>query len=266
MVSFVISGTETLPGPASSPVTLATSRQLSWSSIPTGPIGTQSRKLYRTLANGSTYYYLATINDNSITTHNDNTPDSALTGQPRPQAGKWHKGLYAEQGYLGTQSTDSFIELRASATGAGLFVVKPDGKVGIGTLTPLAPFHCVGPFLVDGAGGQNTFRGLSSTTDTRVKIDSGAGGTATQSVLALSDQNTNKWDIVKAADNHFLIYDVASSADRFHIAPDGNVGIGGIPSYKLQVFGVNAAIVGGSTTSDTRFLLIVVVEQLLSNP
>jgi hypothetical protein len=49
------------------------------SSIPTSSDAqVTGRKLYRTEANGATYYWLATINDNTTTTFVDNIPDIAL--------------------------------------------------------------------------------------------------------------------------------------------------------------------------------------------
>lgn len=47
--------------------------------IPTGPTGVVVRYLYRTKANGSVFYYLDVLNDNTSTTYTDSTPDSSLT-------------------------------------------------------------------------------------------------------------------------------------------------------------------------------------------
>lgn len=48
------------------------------SSIPTGPTGTVKRRIYRTKVGGSTYYLLATLNDNTTTTYTDTTADTSL--------------------------------------------------------------------------------------------------------------------------------------------------------------------------------------------
>lgn len=59
------------------------SGQIALSSIPTGPVGTTARKIYRTAANGSDYKYHSTISGNVTTTATDNTPDASL-GQAAP--------------------------------------------------------------------------------------------------------------------------------------------------------------------------------------
>ena len=67
-------------GTASSTVTVS-SQEIDWSSIPIGPTGVVERILYRTQANGSTFYLLTTLTDNTTTTYTDNTPDSSLGAQ-----------------------------------------------------------------------------------------------------------------------------------------------------------------------------------------
>jgi hypothetical protein len=52
--------------------------QVSVTEIPTGYSGTTARRLYRTKADGNTYYYLAEIADNTTTTYTDNTADGSL--------------------------------------------------------------------------------------------------------------------------------------------------------------------------------------------
>jgi len=61
-------------------ITQAASHQVALSSIPKGSAtsGVTARKIYRTEHDGSVYYYLATISDNTTTTYADNTPDSSL--------------------------------------------------------------------------------------------------------------------------------------------------------------------------------------------
>jgi len=72
------SGAETNAGPASTAVT-ASSQSIDLSNIPIGGSDVVARKIYRTLAGGTVYYWLATINDNVTTTYNDDLVDSSLS-------------------------------------------------------------------------------------------------------------------------------------------------------------------------------------------
>jgi len=59
--------------------TSAVNQKISLSSIPvSGDAQVDQRKLYRTTANGASFFWLATISDNTATTFVDNIPDSAL--------------------------------------------------------------------------------------------------------------------------------------------------------------------------------------------
>ncbi len=71
------SGNQTAAGTASTVVNPA-DNEVDLSNIPIGPTGVVARDLYRTKAGGSTFYYLATLDDNVTTDYTDNTPDSSL--------------------------------------------------------------------------------------------------------------------------------------------------------------------------------------------
>lgn len=82
-ITLVTAEGETELGTASGGVTVAdytANGKVALSNIPTGTAGRcTARKIYRTKAGGSTYYYVATIADNSTTTYTDNTADTSLT-------------------------------------------------------------------------------------------------------------------------------------------------------------------------------------------
>lgn len=81
LATFVTADGETQAGTASSAVTVAdktVNGKVLVSGIPLGGGAVTSRKLYRTLAGGSTYYLLATIADNSTTSYTDNIADASL--------------------------------------------------------------------------------------------------------------------------------------------------------------------------------------------
>jgi hypothetical protein len=77
-VTFVdADGAESQPNSGIVTVTADSDGQLDWSAIPVRDGCT--RKLYRTKADGSIYYYLAAISDDSTTTYTDTKADSSLT-------------------------------------------------------------------------------------------------------------------------------------------------------------------------------------------
>lgn len=78
-VTFVTADGETEGGTISAAVTTtAGDGKVAVSAIPTGGSLVTSRKLYRTVANGSTYLLLATVSGNTTTTYADNTADASL--------------------------------------------------------------------------------------------------------------------------------------------------------------------------------------------
>lgn len=85
VVTFVNKDTdaESNPSPDSNKLTLAASKQILWSGIPTS-LNTQvnARRLYRTVAGGEgVYFQVGQINDNVTTTFTDNVDDDGLGGQ-----------------------------------------------------------------------------------------------------------------------------------------------------------------------------------------
>jgi hypothetical protein len=80
VVTFVDANGESAPS-NSSRITVSdagSDGQVSVTEIPTGYSGTTARRLYRTKADGSTYYYLTEIADNTTTTYTDNVADGSL--------------------------------------------------------------------------------------------------------------------------------------------------------------------------------------------
>jgi len=72
----------TLASPASNVVTVVTpgtAGQVDLTAIATGTPGVVGkRRIYRTLAGGATYYYIAYIDGNEVTTYRDNVPDASV--------------------------------------------------------------------------------------------------------------------------------------------------------------------------------------------
>lgn len=65
-------------GPASNVLILGASSEVGLTNIPIGPAGITQRHIYRTLAGGSEYHFVATINNNVDTTFTDNVDDATL--------------------------------------------------------------------------------------------------------------------------------------------------------------------------------------------
>src|SRR3990167_6298903 len=78
-VTFVSDVRESLPSTTSAAIAAAGSDGIDISSIPTGPIGTVARNIYRTGVNGTVlYFYEQTINNNFSTTARSTIADSSL--------------------------------------------------------------------------------------------------------------------------------------------------------------------------------------------
>ena len=94
LVTFLTQGGETPAGPVSSITTTSGSQRVALSNIPIAPsqpmqpgVATNNvigRNIYRTLAGGSTFFYLASLPDDTTTTYNDSNADSALVGKSQP--------------------------------------------------------------------------------------------------------------------------------------------------------------------------------------
>ncbi len=76
---------ETAAGTASTTVTLS-AQNADLTAIPIGPTGTIGRRVYRTKAGGSTFYYDFQISDNTTTSWTDSTTDASLGAATAPTA------------------------------------------------------------------------------------------------------------------------------------------------------------------------------------
>jgi hypothetical protein len=107
-IAYVTATGETELGAASA--TVSPANQQVTVTLPLGPSGiVTQRKIYRTYAGASPfYYYLATVTDNTTTVYNDNTPDGSLGAlyfnKDNTTAGAFYIGT-AWAGYLGKVNT-----------------------------------------------------------------------------------------------------------------------------------------------------------------
>ena len=124
LVTYVTADGETQAGVASAAVTVAdktVNGQVALTGIPLGGASVTARKLYRTLAGGTTYALVATIANNTATTYTDNIADASLgvgapttntTGDPLLimliQAARQHAEQELRR-YLITQTLDAYF-------------------------------------------------------------------------------------------------------------------------------------------------------------
>lgn len=81
-------GGESARGPASAGVTIVANKSIDLTSIPVSPSSSvTSREIYRTKAGGTSYFYVATIANNTATTYTDTTNDTALVTPPEDDVG-----------------------------------------------------------------------------------------------------------------------------------------------------------------------------------
>ncbi len=84
LATFVTADGETEAGAVSAAATVVdktVNGKVALSAIPVGGAAVTARKIYRTIAGGSTYLLLATIADNTTTTYLDNVADASLGAQ-----------------------------------------------------------------------------------------------------------------------------------------------------------------------------------------
>jgi hypothetical protein len=75
----IIDSTNDLDLDKRAPIVQTTGRRAFLNNIPTGPNGIIGRRIYRTKANGSQYFFLGELKDNVSRTLSDNTPDTNLS-------------------------------------------------------------------------------------------------------------------------------------------------------------------------------------------
>lgn len=78
-VTYYYEDGESNPNDTATSITPAASKRINLTNIPVSASSrVTARKIYRTVGDGSTFKLLTTINDNTTTTYEDNTPDSGL--------------------------------------------------------------------------------------------------------------------------------------------------------------------------------------------
>jgi hypothetical protein len=118
------------------------------------------------------------------------------------------------------------------------------GDVGVGTSVPSVKLDVDGDILARG----EIVADNNADTSNAVIVDSGSGS-AQESTLELSDRGTAKWVWAKTASNNLLLRDTATATEpisvdagagtnTLKITAAGWVGIGKVPTTKLDVNGV----------------------------
>lgn len=116
-VAFVTDTSQTNPSSQSVKLKLSgDNRQVLLNHLPLSKESIVARKIYRTLADGQTYYLLATLQDNTTTSYLDTTSDSDLAkNNPMPTSG----GLLANNNLALQLEADGSITSQKTFTSAG---------------------------------------------------------------------------------------------------------------------------------------------------
>lgn len=110
LVTFVTADGETEEGTVSAAVTVAdktVNGKVTVSAIPVGGSAVTSRKIYRTVAAGTTYLLLTTLADNTTTTYTDNIADASL-GAAAPSTNTTNDPLVVSLIKTARQSAEAF--------------------------------------------------------------------------------------------------------------------------------------------------------------
>jgi hypothetical protein len=133
--------------------------------IATGPAGTTSRKIYRTIVGGAAYKALTTVHDNTTTTFTDNVPDTSL-GAAAPAVSTWHTAAGSttlpvadtakfSEGSGWARASNQIVRFtgRSTTSGAGNLTGIPASGIGALAADVVAGTEIVGvPFLKGVAG------------------------------------------------------------------------------------------------------------------
>lgn len=146
-ITLLTQGGETTLSPTATITTTANNQAVTLSAIPIGTSLTNlpasatntviGRNIYRTLAGGTTFYLLATLQDNSSTTYSDTTPDNTLAARPpAPTVNTSGVMLWPPYERDFAEYSNLFDSSAALAAGGNL---GSQGSVGTGSLGPLTP-------------------------------------------------------------------------------------------------------------------------------
>jgi len=210
-VTFILEGNETAADGSQTISTTSGNQQINLTNIPLYPGPSNvctARKIYRTKADGTVYYYVTTVADNITTAFPDNTPDSSLTQFMNDPNASIALGYNA----LTTKSNQMVI---------GSFNA-PITEVVIGSDVYTAATSGV-RLQTSNAGGTSNHAGLDFTIAGGRGVGNANGGKLVfQTASAgVAGSQLNPW------------------TDRMVIAADGNIGMGtSTPSnFKLQIAG-----------------------------
>ena len=155
-------------GGTASAIVAPSAQQVNLSAIPIGPTGVVQRVLYRTDANGTAFYYLVTLDDNTTTTYTDNTPDASLgaamptTNTTGTVANLWKlnaSGLATFNAGLTIPSGQTFTN---NGTYAGSpLVTSLTATNGLSVSNPTSPGAASYSLVLNGASLSNGASGLS---------------------------------------------------------------------------------------------------------
>lgn len=183
-VTFVTAdGAETTAGALSNQVNSTNpGKQINLTNIPTGPLGTKARNIYRTVAGDTgNYLFVLTISDNTTTSTTDNVPDASL-GSAAPtvnttavanfETGGTTRMVINNNGKLGVGTNGT------SSIGNGQFIVNQTNNSGLGDIFAASSGGTT-KFVITNGGNISLFGTNPSITNTgsnTLTINSGSTG------------------------------------------------------------------------------------------
>jgi hypothetical protein len=155
-------------GGTASAIVAPSAQQVNLSAIPIGPTGVVQRVLYRTDANGSAFYYLVTLDDNTTTTYTDNTPDASLgaampaTNTTGTVANLWKLNVSGLATFNAGLTLPSGQTLTNNGTYAGSpLVTSLTATNGLSVSNPASPGAASYSLVLNGTSLSNSASGLS---------------------------------------------------------------------------------------------------------
>jgi hypothetical protein len=248
-------------------------QQINQSAIPIGPIGTVARAIYRTKANGSTFYFVTQISDNVTTAWTDNVADTALvTVMPTTNTtGSYFSG----DGHGLTNLPPATVSFAGAVKVGSNITVAADGTISIpsypwsgitGTPTTLPSYGVALSGDVTNSGNAVTLAnsGVAAGTYPKVTVDA-KGRVTVGAALVAADIPSLDWSKIGTGKptsiSGYAISDniVSSITAGTNIAVTNPTGLG---AASVGITGIIPIANGGTGSATQNFVDLITVQTI----